>query len=198
MSSCCAPKQENTPSKAQKPGIKAYRPLIIVIGLSLLFACAKNYQYMQLKMLPSLSVVVGGEFAVEAVQSMGARLWMHDMMGSFLMIFAMLKLFDVDGFTKAFRKYDLVAKAVPAYAGVYPLIELLLGLGYLSGWRPEVVYTATLVIMGSGSLGVLLALPKRDGLQCACMGATLNVPLTTVALIENLGMVAMAAWMLLA
>lgn len=197
MSSCCANKPAAEPAKAAKPGLKAYRPLIIVIGLSVLFACAKNYQYIQLQMLQAAVFVTESEPTMEVMQSVSTRLWMHDMMGAFLMIFAMLKLFDVDGFAKAFRKYDLVAKAVPAYAGIYPLIELLLGLGYLSTWKPGLVYTATLLVMGVGSIGVLLALPKRGGLKCACMGATLNVPLTTVALIENLGMVAMAAWMLL-
>jgi hypothetical protein len=47
-----------------------------------------------------------------------------------------------------------------------------------------------------GSLGVINALRKGLDLECACMGTVLKVPLSTVALIEDLGMAAMAAGML--
>lgn len=36
----------------------------------------------------------------------------------------------------------------------------------------------------------------RRALKCACVGGSLNVPLGLVSLTENLGMVAMAIWML--
>jgi hypothetical protein len=40
---------------------------------------------------------------------------------------------------------------------------------------------------------VINALAKGLDLKCACMGSILKVPLSTVALVEDLGMVGMAA-----
>jgi hypothetical protein len=48
-----------------------------------------------------------------------------------------------------------------------------------------------------GSLGVFHALRQGLDLECACLGTVLHVPLSTVALVEDLGMAAMAAAMLL-
>jgi hypothetical protein len=59
-----------------------------------------------------------------------------------------------------------------------------------------VVYAATIIVMLFGSLGVLNALRRGLDVNCACMGNVLKVPLSTVALIEDLGMAAMAATML--
>ena len=48
-----------------------------------------------------------------------------------------------------------------------------------------------------GGLGVFRALAKGLDLECACMGTVLSVPLSTVALIEDFGMAAMAGVMLI-
>lgn len=123
--------------------------------------------------------------------------WMHDFMGFFLVVFALLKLFDLSGFADAFQMYDLLAKHSRPYALLYPFIELALGLAYLSFWRPTTVYLATIIILGFGALGVINALRRGLDVNCACMGNTLKVPLSTVALVENLGMAAMALIMFL-
>ncbi len=120
---------------------------------------------------------------------------MHYFMGVFLLIFALLKLFDLSGFADGFQMYDLLAKRFRPYALVYPFIELSLGLGYLAFWQPLVVYSATAVVLGFGALGVIRALQKGLDLECACMGTILKVPLSTVALTEDLAMAGMAAVM---
>ena len=94
--------------------------------------------------------------------------------------------------TDGFQMYDLLAKNFRPYAYVYPFIELALGLAYLAFWRPTTVYLATIIVLGFGALGVINALRRGLDVNCACMGNTLKVPLSTVALVENLGMVAMA------
>jgi hypothetical protein len=66
----------------------------------------------------------------------------------------------------------------------------------LSHWQPQVIYVATIVVLTFGSIGVLRALFKGLDMECACMGTGLHVPLSTVALIEDLGMALMAAVML--
>lgn len=123
--------------------------------------------------------------------------WMHGFMGIFLLVFALLKLFDLSGFADGFQMYDLLAKRFRPYALLYPFLELALGLGYLSFWRPTFVYLATVILLGFGALGVINALRRGLDIHCACMGNTLKVPLSTVALVEDLGMAAMALVMYL-
>ena len=122
---------------------------------------------------------------------------MHDFMGLFLLTFSMLKLFHLRGFAEGFQQYDLLAKRSRGYALLYPFLELALALGYLSHWQPQLVYVSTVVLMTFGALGVFQALAKGLDLKCACMGNTLNVPLSTVAIIEDVGMAMMALAMLL-
>ena len=155
---------------------KDYIPLMVIVTLTLLAACTKQYDY-------------AGDWDWMA--------WMHDSMGFFLVVFSMFKFFNMEGFADGFQMYDLLAKPFRPYAYVYPFIELGLGLGYLSHWQPQAIYAATVVVMAFGSLGVIRALMKGLDINCACMGTVLKVPLSTVALTEDLGMAAMAATMLM-
>jgi YHS domain-containing protein len=153
-----------------------YIPLMVIIALTLLAASAKQVAY------PG---------------AWNGMTWMHDFMGFFLVVFSMFKLFNMEGFADGFQMYDLLAKPVRPYAYVYPFIELGLGLGYLAHWQPTAIYITTIVVTVFGSLGVLNALRKGMDLDCACMGTVLSVPLSTIALLEDLGMAAMAGAMLL-
>ena len=151
-----------------------YRPfivLIIIAALAALATCA----------------------AMGVITLMG---WMHFFMGFFLCVFAMLKLFHPAAFADGFQMYDLLGKRSRAYAYIYPYIELLLGLGFLSFFLPTVIYTATIVVLGFGAIGVISALKKGLDINCPCMGSVLDVPLSTVTLTEDIGMAAMAAAML--
>ncbi len=47
-----------------------------------------------------------------------------------------------------------------------------------------------------GAAVVLRALLRKDRIRCACLGTALNLPITTATLVEDLGMAAMAAAML--
>jgi hypothetical protein len=89
-----------------------------------------------------------------------------------------------------------VAQKFPVYARIYPLIELSLGLGFLSFTWPILTYIITIVVMGVGAVGVIGALRKGLDVRCACMGTVLDVPLSTVTLTEDLTMGLMACWML--
>ncbi len=157
------------------PEWSRYTPLFVIVTVSVLAALAKQIDY---------------------AAAWNGRRWMHDFMGYFLVAFAMVKLFDLKAFAAGFAKYDLLAAISRHYAMAYPFLELVLGLGYLSMWQPTVVYVATIVLLGFGSLGVLNAMRQGKKLTCACMGETLNVPLSNVTLTEDLGMAAMAAAML--
>ncbi len=171
------PNSEKMRQKDRSAKWTDYIPLMVIVALTLLAACAKQYAYL-----------AGADW--------DWMRWMHDFMGFFLVVFSMFKFFNMPGFADGFQMYDLLAKPFRPYAYVYPFIELGLGLGYLAHWHPAVVYSATIGVMVFGSLGVLNALRKGLDLECACMGSILKVPLSTVALIEDLGMAAMAAAML--
>ncbi len=156
---------------------KDYIPLLVLVILVLAVASAKQMAY------PGAWKWHG---------------WMHDFMGFFLVVFSMFKFFDLPGFADGFQMYDLLAKPLRPYAYLYPFLECGLGLGYLAEVRPPAIYIATLVLLGFGSVGVLVALFRKLDIECACMGTVLHVPLSTVALVEDLGMVIMAAGMLAA
>ncbi len=156
-------------------GGRNYWPLVIVLALAALAAGAKQF--------------------APVPRAAGAGEWMHDFMGFFLVTFSMFKLFDPRGFADGFQMYDLLAQPVRAYAYVYPWIELGLGLGYLARAPLPAVYVATVGVMGFGALGVVKALRQGLDVDCACMGSVLRVPLSTVALTEDLTMAAMAVVM---
>ena len=154
---------------------KDYTPLIVVLALTLLAASAKQVSYEN-----------GWHW----------MRWMHDFMGFFLVVFGMFKLFDLPRFADGFQMYDLLAKSFRPYALMYPFIEVGLGLGYLATWQPAFIYIATLIVMAFGAVGVFREVSKGRKIQCACMGTVLRVPLTSVTLLEDLGMAGMAAAML--
>lgn len=164
-----------SPTSPRRRSWKDYLPLIVIVTLTLAAAVAKQANY------PS---------------TWDGMAWMHDFMGFFLVVFPMFKFFDLRGFADGFQKYDLLARRSRTYATIYPFLELALGLAYLSHVFPVLTYSATIILMSFGALGVLDALRKGLVLDCACMGTALKVPLTTVALIEDLGMAIMAAAML--
>jgi len=122
--------------------------------------------------------------------------WMHYFMGMFFCQFAMLKLFNPQAFADGFQKYDLLGKRYRGYAYAYPLIELALGLLYLSFICPLTTYAITAMLMGFSAIGVIRALKAGLDVRCACMGTVLDVPLSTVTLTEDLVMGVMAVLML--
>jgi hypothetical protein len=151
--------------------------------------------YLPLLVLIVVSLLVASAISVGSSASPSATRWMQAFMGFFLVVFATLKLFDLPTFADGFQMYDLLAKSFRPYALAYPSIELLLGLGYLARWQPTVIYAATVIVLGFGALGVIRALRRKLDIECACMGTILKVPLSTVALTEDLVMVVMAAAM---
>lgn len=122
--------------------------------------------------------------------------WMQYFMGLFFVVFAMFKLFNLKGFVQGFKKYDLPTQAWAPYGYIYPVLELGLGLWWLGVSDHTWVALATLVLMLVSGVGVLHALLiKHMDIRCACLGTTLNVPLSTVSLVETFGMALMAGWM---
>lgn len=117
-------------------------------------------------------------------------------MGSFLCSFGLMKIVFFKGFVTTFSQYDLLAKKTKEYAYAYPFIELLLGIGYLFLHFITILSIITFILMLIGAVGILLALRQKKVFLCACVGGKWNIPLSTLSLIENLLMAAMAFLML--
>lgn len=129
----------------------------------------------------------------------GSIVWgraMQNFMGGFFLTFSFFKLLDVRGFADSYRMYDVVARRVPAYGYVYPFIELLLGAAYIGGLQPFATNLATVVVMSISSIGVIQSLLEKRKIRCACLGTVFNLPMSTVTLIEDTTMIAMAVAML--
>lgn len=123
-------------------------------------------------------------------------LWMNDFMAAFFLVFGAFKVINWKGFVKAYQMYDIVAKRSTAYAYLYPLIEIGLGLAYAFRFQLFWKNIITLFVMAVSAMGVAQALSKKQTIQCACLGAVFNVPMTWVTLGEDLLMAVMALGML--
>ncbi len=122
--------------------------------------------------------------------------WMNYFMAGFFITFSFFKFLDLKSFVDSYSMYDLLAKKVRNYGYVYPFIELVLGIAYLTQYEPRFTYASTIVVMGFSSLGVIQSVLNKEKIKCACLGAVFNLPMTTVTIIEDLLMVAMAGFML--
>ena len=112
-------------------------------------------------------------------------------------LFGSFKLFDLAGFKSAFSTYDLLAQVWSPYGLIYPFLELLLGFAFLYKYQISFALWGSVVLMGFGSLGVINALRQNKQIRCACLGTSLNLPMSTITLIEDLVMVIMSVMMLL-
>ncbi len=117
---------------------------------------------------------------------------MNQFMGGFFIVFSFFKFLNLKGFAESYQTYDVLAKKSLAYAYTYPFIELTLGLCYLMHVQPLFTNLATLIIMGVSSIGVIQSITRKQKIQCACLGTVFNLPMSTVTLVEDLTMMAMA------
>jgi copper chaperone CopZ len=132
-----------------------------------------------------------------AAGSFDAPRAMRHFMAGFFLVFSFFKLLNLSAFADSYRSYDIVARAWPAYGFLYPLIELGLGAAYLANVLPTLTNGITLAVMGISTIGVVQTLMARRKIRCACLGTVFNLPMSSVTLVEDLLMVAMAAAMLL-
>jgi hypothetical protein len=123
--------------------------------------------------------------------------WMMMFMGGFFTVFGAFKLFDVPAFAQAYARYDIIAKHFKPWGYAYPFIETALGLAFFFNF-PHVITLSWIALALSlvGSIGVIQANRSGQTIQCACLGTVFKLPMSAVTVIENLGMAAMAAWML--
>ncbi len=136
-------------------------------------------------------------FGTAGVVAWAASLGIPGFMGIALAMLANQKLMDLDAFAESFEKYDLITQRVRPYAKAFPFLELLLGLGFLSGVAPVATGLGSLALGTSGAVSVFKAvyIDKLE-LNCACVGGNTKAPLGVVSFLENAIMVVMGAALL--
>lgn len=117
---------------------------------------------------------------------------MLDFMGLFYIIFSFFKILDIKGFSMSFRMYDPLAKQAPIYGYIYPFIEVLLGMMFLIRFEVNIALILTVIVLGITTIGVTQTLINKRSIKCACLGTTLNLPMTEATFIENALMIIMA------
>ncbi|WP_339489916.1 glutaredoxin [Pseudomonas sp. EL_65y_Pfl2_R95] len=160
------------------PDEVTYQPVIVVFATAALMALAASW------------LAFGSLFTLQALE------WF---VAFSMCILASLKLRDLESFSNMFLGYDLLARRVVRYAYAYPFGELIAGVLMISG---SLVWLSAPLAIFIGSIGAYsvfkaVYLDKRE-LKCACVGGDSNVPLGFVSLTENLMMVGMGLWMLVA
>lgn len=162
--------------KVRDPKATTYTPVLVVFAVTAMMAMALS------------QAAYGNAFTLRAGE------WF---IGLSMMVLAMLKLQNIQGFATMFLNYDLLAQRWVPYGKVYPFAELGAGALMVAGVLTWVSAPVALFIGGIGAVSVLKAV-YIDGreLKCACVGGDSSVPLGFLSLTENLMMIAMATWML--
>ena len=140
----------------------------------------------------SLLVQIG----MDGLVSITAMETMRYFMAGFFLVFSFFKLLDINAFANAYAGYDLLAKRWRGWGLVYPFVELALGVAYLANFNPMLTHWATIIVMGFSALGVIKAVASKTQIQCACLGTVFKLPMSTVTIVEDVGMVLMAAAMI--
>ncbi len=125
--------------------------------------------------------------------------WMQAMtvfMAGFFLTFSFFKMLDLKGFAESYRMYDIVAKKIKSWGYLYAFIELTLGIAYATNFQPLLTNIVTVVVMSVSIIGVLQSVLNKRSIQCACLGAVFNLPMSTVTIIEDALMIAMSTFML--
>jgi copper chaperone CopZ len=122
---------------------------------------------------------------------------MNVFMAGFFLTFSFFKMLDLNGFAESYSMYDIVAKKIKAWGYIYAFIELGLGIAYAANFQPLITNIVTLIVMTVSIIGVLQSVFNKRKIQCACLGAVFNLPMSTVTIIEDLLMIAMSGIMLI-
>ena len=128
--------------------------------------------------------------------SFDIMLFMRAFMAGFFLIFSFFKMLDLKGFANSYSMYDIIAKKFSGWGYIYAFLELLLGIAFVINFNPFVTNTFTAALMTVSLLGVLQSVVNKNKIQCACLGAVFNLPMSTVTIIEDGLMIAMSIAML--
>ncbi len=122
---------------------------------------------------------------------------MRIFMAGFFLTFSFFKMLDLKGFAESYSMYDVVAQKFKSWGYIYAFLELALGLAFVLNFEPYLTNIITLIVMTVSIIGVLQSVLNKKKIQCACLGAVFNLPMSTVTIIEDGLMILMSIAMLL-
>jgi copper chaperone CopZ len=141
--------------------------------------------------------ITGISILIEAVN--GEFLWMRWMnhfMAGFFLVFSFFKLLNLQGFADSYSTYDIIANKWKFWGYMYPIIELALGIAFLTGFNPFITNAVTFILMGFSIIGVLQSVLNKRKVKCACLGDVFNLPMSTITVMEDALMIGMSGIML--
>jgi copper chaperone CopZ len=165
------------PQDPSKSWLATYSPLLLIVAYILGGSAL-------------LQIGLGGWASVSLMETM------RYFMACFFLVFSFFKLLDIDAFANAYAGYDLLAKRWRGWGLLYPFVELGLGAAYLANFNPLLTHWATIIVMAFSAIGVIKAVASKTQIQCACLGTVFKLPMSTVTIVEDVGMVLMAAVMI--
>jgi copper chaperone CopZ len=156
--------------------LATYKPILLIFAFILTIA------------------IIAGNSMGDGFMSMTA---MRVFMGGFFLVFSFFKLLNLQGFADSYSMYDIVAKRFRSWGYIYAFIELGLGLAFALNIAPLAVNAITFVVMTVSLAGALQSVLNKRKIQCACLGAVFNLPMSTVTIVEDALMIVMSAVVLL-
>jgi len=158
-----------------KSWAETYKPILLIFGYVTAIALVVSWQE----------------------NTVNFMVFMRIFMAGFFLTFSFFKMLNLKGFAESYAMYDIVAKKFSAWGYIYAFIELGLGFSFALNLSPAVVNWVTLIVMTISILGVLESVLNKKKIQCACLGAVFNLPMSTVTIVEDAIMIAMSAAMLI-
>lgn len=158
-----------------KSWAETYKPILLIFGY-----------------VTAISLVVSWQD-----NTINFMVFMRIFMAGFFLTFSFFKMLNLKAFAESYAMYDVVAKKFSAWGYIYAFIELGLGLSFALNLSPNIVNWITLIVMTISILGVLESVLNKKKIQCACLGAVFNLPMSTVTIVEDAIMMAMSAAMLI-
>lgn len=157
------------------PWLSTYKPILLVFGYLLL----------------STILIQWRATTFDVMQ------WMQHFMGGFFLVFSFFKFLNLNAFANSYAMYDIIAKRMPIWGYIYAFVELGLGVLYLINYNLLVTNSLTFVVMSISIIGVIQSVLRKEKIQCACLGAVFNLPMSTLTIIEDALMILMSGWMML-
>jgi copper chaperone CopZ len=190
--------QKHIPIASLQQAVSKAGPYKIIEGSGMQMQAETGSDNNYLPIVLIFGYITGATLLIQWVQpSFNLMQWMQHFMAGFFLTFSFFKLMNLKGFAEGYSTYDVVAKKFYAWGFIYPFIELVLGITFLTGFNPLITNAVTLVVMGISSIGVVQSLLQKRNIQCACLGTVFKLPLGKVTLFEDALMIVMSSAMLI-
>lgn len=113
-------------------------------------------------------------------------------------IFWIFKIINLVRFVDNFAKYDIISKRIRIYWYLYPFFELILWIFYLFHFHTFEISIFAFILSWITLIWLSIATMKKQTWACVCMWKVVKLKIWRTSLIENISMVFMAIWMIIA